>query len=602
MRISRIVGGVTAFVFLMTTFLWMFPAVSYADVTGDDFGKKLVFEYNEELFAMYAYLNYTGYTEDNYTVHDPIRQGVIDDLNAMNLNLSNPAPGYTKSGMDKYYYDLYMHCISGPPEFAENQLWINSVYGNDYYGQQLRSLGIHDALVEFYNEADIHNLYLKYEAGYMKEINRLKNITNDDCAMLFNTFHMDINKMSGQIYVDANFLMPRGRGETWLATDPSRNDGYVIAYGPNYENLVDSSMIIHELLHHYVNPIMDKYPDKVQAFIKANDVVPGGPYSKETMVTESFIRGMQDIPHDYCRNDDSIPFPMMFKIFDYYKTNYDPATGDLESFIVDALDYYSQEGITSTLAADPSEVDLVQGGSGRQVTMYAVLPDGQRNDVTAECTYRMADSAIARVNGGYVIPVSSGDTVMTVSYEHADPITVNIHVSKKNTVIRADHDSLSLTVGGQGVQVKVNATDGDGHVTDVTANCEYSVDPENIVSVAKGLVTPLGAGKALLTIAYGDADPIEMDVQVGMPLPKKIAVSPRSIKINQGDTTAIDVLGYYTGSSQAVNVNDLAVFASSKPAVCTVNADGTVSGIKKGTAKITVKVGKLKKTISVKVL
>lgn len=600
MGIRSLISSLTISVFLLTNVLCIFPQPSFADVTGDDFGKKLVFEYNEELFTVYAYLNYTGYTEDNYTVHDPIRQGVIDDLNAMNLSLSNPAPGYTTSGLDKYYYDMYMRCISGAPDFTENPAWISSEYGV----QQLRSKGIHSALLEFYNEADIHNLYKKYEAGYMKEINRLKGLTNDDCAMLFNTFHMDINQMDGQIYVDANFLMPRGRGETWLDPDPSRNNGYVIAYGPNYENLVGSGMVIHELLHHYVNPIMDKYPDKVQAFIRANNVVEGGPYNKETMVTESFIRGMQDIPDGYCQNDDSIPFPMMFKIFDYYKTNYNPATGNLESFIVDALDYYSQSGVTSTLSTDPSTVDLEVGGGGKQINVYATRSNGARADVTDECTFSMANSTIASVRNGYFSPLAIGDTTVTISYEHAAPIVVNVHVGKSTSVVvNADCNSIELSVGGAGRQITVTATDGDGNTSNVTGECSYSIENENVAVVSRGLVTPVGAGSTRLTVNYGDSAPIYINIKVNdiTAAPSKITVSPKSMKLKVGDSAGIQVYGYYSGSPDPVLINSQAQFVSSKGKVCVVDESGQVTAIKKGTARITVKVGKLKKTITVRV-
>jgi len=112
-------------------------------------------------------------------------------------------------------------------------------------------------------------------------------------------------------------------------------------------------------------------------------------------------------------------------------------------------------------------------------------------------------------------------------------------------------------------------------------------------------VTPLGEGKAKITVQTHNRKKAKITVKVVDPY------KPDGIAIAQGKAVTLrvgEVLQMYAGLIPATAQSALS-WTSKKPAVATVDANGVVTALKKGKAKITVTTYNRKKaTITVYVV
>lgn len=113
----------------------------------------------------------------------------------------------------------------------------------------------------------------------------------------------------------------------------------------------------------------------------------------------------------------------------------------------------------------------------------------------------------------------------------------------------------------------------------------YQTSDESIATVdSKGTVTGVAEGECQLT-ATSKLDPTvtqSIPVKVIQPV-KKLTVTAESKSVFVGETLALSV-----AYEPAEATEQSATFSSSKDAIATVSADGVVTGVSRGTAKITV--------------
>jgi len=78
----------------------------------------------------------------------------------------------------------------------------------------------------------------------------------------------------------------------------------------------------------------------------------------------------------------------------------------------------------------PSGVSLTSAGDGQTFVVQRIEPNGTTVDVTAEATVSVADAAIARLDAGTVLPVTSGQTRLVVAVGELTaeiPVSVTAH-------------------------------------------------------------------------------------------------------------------------------------------------------------------------------
>ena len=160
---------------------------------------------------------------------------------------------------------------------------------------------------------------------------------------------------------------------------------------------------------------------------------------------------------------------------------------------------------------------------------------------------------------------------------------VNDHLtSALNSLVKVTF-TLSKTSGTLYVGGTVNLTVD----TNLAGNVTWTSSNTKVATVADGKVTAKAAGTAKITAAVGGKT-ATYTVTV-----KKPSISATVGKVYVGKTAKVQVKKY--GTTAKVS------FKSSNTKIATVSKSGVVTGKKAGTVKITVKAGKLTKTVTVKV-
>ena len=133
------------------------------------------------------------------------------------------------------------------------------------------------------------------------------------------------------------------------------------------------------------------------------------------------------------------------------------------------------------------------------------------------------------------------------------------------------------------------------------AKLEWSSSDESIATVSgKGAVKGISVGETTITVKSADDDSLTASCTVSVVLPvKKIVLAEKKLSLPEGVSQKLDVA---VEPEDATNKS--LVFTSSKESVATVDEDGVVTGVSKGSAKITVTSqdgSKVKAVVNVKV-
>lgn len=318
--------------------------ISRKNYSVKDIKNILEFDYSEKVFTIYAFANYTGFKENNSMPFHPVREAILKDIKAINPTLTQPT-FMTDMGWSVDYLDYMGMVMEGPPYFKPIYLDKLEQKYKDGYGllSYIDTYNIDELLAEFYVEANIHELYLKYKPEYEKEINRVSSGAYGSLVYIFNDLNLDLIDKKIIVDMSKTFLMASGRAEIFSDfPDISRGNAVVMSYGLNKDNLTNGSTFAHEVLHLYVNPILDKNKEKVLNFILKNDIESSSSYDMFSMVDELFIRVLQDSKSQEFINYDRVQFPMAQDILNYYHDHYNPETDNLEYFLLDALIYFSK--------------------------------------------------------------------------------------------------------------------------------------------------------------------------------------------------------------------------------------------------------------------
>ncbi|GBF35347.1 bacterial Ig-like domain protein [Desulfocucumis palustris] len=239
-------------------------------------------------------------------------------------------------------------------------------------------------------------------------------------------------------------------------------------------------------------------------------------------------------------------------------------------------------------------------GDSKLFYISATRNDGVIEDVTDLTTWKSNNTEVAVVDSGKVIGVAQGKAVITAGYggkEVQIPVDISTNGNPLEN-ISVTPENLALEVDGKDVQINVYITDNNGKKTKITDKCTYLSLNTKIVTVSsKGKATPKGKGETRVTVTYNNRT-LEIPVVVNPKL-SKITVDTGTLKIKKGKDTDITVTAVYSDGKKE-DVTETATIKSSNTKICKVN-DGVLEGVAKGTAKITVTFGSLKKTLSINV-
>ncbi|MBQ6635064.1 MAG: Ig-like domain-containing protein, partial [Lachnospiraceae bacterium] len=113
---------------------------------------------------------------------------------------------------------------------------------------------------------------------------------------------------------------------------------------------------------------------------------------------------------------------------------------------------------------------------------------------------------------------------------------------------------------------------------------EWSSSNEEVVTVEDGMLTYWSAGEAVITVSVQGHPEIKDTCKVTViALVNEIALSQTAITVNKGKTAALKIREYWPDEP----TNKSVTWKSSDTTVATVDTEGTVKGVAKGTAMIT---------------
>lgn len=217
-----------------------------------------------------------------------------------------------------------------------------------------------------------------------------------------------------------------------------------------------------------------------------------------------------------------------------------------------------------------------------------------------DVTWHSGSEKIATVDAsGVVTGVSRGN--VTIKATAADgsgrTASISLTVRQQPTGISLSESAMTLNVG---TSRGLRATVQPNNTTDKSV--VWSSSDETVAKVnSSGHVTPVGPGQCVITCAAKDFPNVYAEAVVTVhQLVTSVAFTDKEISVNVGATVAA------SWQVRPANATDPSVtFSSNNTKVATVDADGVIYGVKRGTATITVTAqdgSKKRGTIKVSVL
>ncbi|MDR3344978.1 MAG: Ig-like domain-containing protein [Oscillospiraceae bacterium] len=226
-------------------------------------------------------------------------------------------------------------------------------------------------------------------------------------------------------------------------------------------------------------------------------------------------------------------------------------------------------------------------GVGQSAAVTATLtPTGS---TTSKKTWKSSSTAIAAVDAnGKITGKKAGSATITVTTAKNKAATVKVTVKAAPAKL-ALPASLTLAVG-QTSTPKVTTAPSNAQTTRTWASSNTAIAAVD----ANGKITPKKAGTAYITVkSYNGKVSNKLKLTVkAKPAPTKIAVNKASVTIDQTLTLkpTLTFTPYYA--------NTAVTYKSSNTKIATVAANGTIKGIAKGTATITIYSSTAKKNMA----
>jgi len=292
-------------------------------------------------------------------------------------------------------------------------------------------------------------------------------------------------------------------------------------------------------------------------------------------------------------------------------TNLLPSTSyTYRAYAVDAYGttYAAQTQAFTTNAIPPLTLDSnaynLKLGTTHQTTVQAVYEEtGELYTVTSGVTFSSANPGIASVNAtGLVTGNAQGNTVITAVYNGSSAqAAVNVTYTPPVITNLSTNQTEYTLKKGTTQQTVIQAVYDDGTVKTVTQDVYYSSSNPNVASVrAGGLITAAGKGTATITAQYGGKS-LGINVTVTAdPVVTSLSTDRTEYTLRERNTEQTVIQAVYDDGTVRTITSGL-TYTSSDPSVATVDANGLISAINKGTAAIIVEYQGKTVTINVNV-
>jgi uncharacterized protein YjdB len=238
----------------------------------------------------------------------------------------------------------------------------------------------------------------------------------------------------------------------------------------------------------------------------------------------------------------------------------------------------------SQVQISPANKSIAKGTS-LQLQATAIFSDGTKQNVTSSVQWQVSPSSVATINNdGNLTGVGKGAAKVSATYQQMTgdasvtvgaPAIVSISVA-------ASKPSLAM---GESEPLTAAAKFSDGSTQDITQSAAWLATPSTIATISSsGTLTGVNKGTAQATATYQGASG-NLTVTVGAAALAGITVTTSQATLAVGQSEALTAVGKFSdGTTQ--NLTQLVTWQAIPSTVATVNAQGTLTGVSKGTAQV----------------
>ena len=270
-----------------------------------------------------------------------------------------------------------------------------------------------------------------------------------------------------------------------------------------------------------------------------------------------------------------------------------PISGRTATFTITVKDGYMPPITSFTLSSTKLELD-----KGKQATLSVnIKPDNADKNVT----WTSSNTKVATVNGGVVKAVAVGQTTITATGSNNRKVSCNVTVKSpaKGLKIKDSTGNTKKVYMKKGTSLSLGK-----YMTniDCTDTFKFTAKKNKVGTVSTaGVVTAKKPGKFTVNLTSYSGTTKKASAKITIYVVKK-QTKAKKVKISGKKSIKIGQRICLTAKQTPTKATTTVTWTSNKPKLATVDRCGIVTGIKKGTVKITAKTsnGK-KKTIKIKV-
>lgn len=244
----------------------------------------------------------------------------------------------------------------------------------------------------------------------------------------------------------------------------------------------------------------------------------------------------------------------------------------------------------------PKRVELFALESAQTLDV-AVLDQKDRPVKKVKLAYKSSAPEVADVDAaGKVTAKGSGEAVVTASIgEVSGTTTVVVRAVKSITLGLPEGGAVGSA--GTNVPLEVKAVNERGEPLDLTGVKFQSSAPDVAAVDGKGILTLKTSGMTTISASLGkQASQILTNVEIESPAAVKVDTPSQSVKAGESVPLEFTIL-----SNKGRPMKYAATYSTSSESVATVDAQGIVTGVGRGTATITVSAGSATNQIKVTV-
>ncbi|MHA7967089.1 Ig-like domain-containing protein [Paenibacillus sp. CAU 1782] len=235
----------------------------------------------------------------------------------------------------------------------------------------------------------------------------------------------------------------------------------------------------------------------------------------------------------------------------------------------------------------PATISDIKLGESLNYTLIG-RKDNKSTSIASEAVWTTTSSSVATVDEGKITLVGTGTATITAKYKgKSDSVKITVTSPYKSIELVAplENGVLELEVGTDDKVLTAVASPKTGGTTDVTQDATWTSGNAKVLTVVKGVVTPVAPGKTKITVSHLGVTS-SIDVVVRTPY-QFIKLTPEKELHIQMQEAPIQVQAEVLNNSNiSYPVTTLADWTSSDVLIATV-VNGKVTPRSPGTVKIT---------------